>query len=147
MVKYITFKVNGKLVQNFTVLATAGNHSIVMDESKELKGDDFGMNPIETFLSALAGCFLITLRFTAASMNVDISEANAELEGEIDPRGFMGVEGVYAGLQNVKLKLTVKSSSTEEKIRSLLELVENRCPVNSTLKKGINVEVTFEKTP
>jgi uncharacterized OsmC-like protein len=139
------FSVKGKLLQNYTVLAESRTHSFVMDESPDLKGNDLGMNPVETLLSALAGCALITIKAFASSYGVEILTAEANVEGELDFRGFMGLADVRSGLQSINLKISIKSSSPEEKVKKLIELVEKRCPVDDTLSHGVAVKVSIEK--
>jgi uncharacterized OsmC-like protein len=139
------FSVKAKLLQNYTVLAESRTHSFVMDESPDLKGNDLGMNPVETLLSALAGCALITIKAFAPTFGVEILSADASVEGELDVRGFLGLADVRSGLQNINLKIQLKSSSPEENVKKLIELVEKRCPVDDTLSHGVAVKVSIEK--
>jgi len=139
------FSVKAKLLQNYTVLAESRTHSFVMDESPDLKGNDLGMNPVETLLSALAGCALITIKAFAPTFGVEILSADVSVEGELDVRGFLGLADVRSGLQNINLKIQLKSSSPEENVKKLIELVEKRCPVDDTLSHGVAVKVSIEK--
>jgi len=44
---------------------TTRGHSIVLDEPRDVGGDDAGMNPYEALLVALGGCIGITVRLYA----------------------------------------------------------------------------------
>ncbi len=84
------FKSTTKLTEGMRVECTAREHQILLDEPKELGGTDIGMNPVEAVLSALGACKCIVARCFAKAHGVDIKDFKVELEGDLDPDGFMG---------------------------------------------------------
>ncbi len=139
------FKVESTSKQGFRVDVKARRHEIIVDEPKELGGTDTGPNPIELLLASLASCLSIAIRFHASKMNIRIDEVKVDVGGELDIRGFMGVEGVKPGLRRVEVLLRIKSPETEEKLKELVEFVEAHCPVADTLKSTTLVVLSVMK--
>eukprot|EP01088_Endostelium_zonatum_P005477 TRINITY_DN1714_c0_g1_i1.p1 TRINITY_DN1714_c0_g1~~TRINITY_DN1714_c0_g1_i1.p1 ORF type:complete len:216 (+),score=58.03 TRINITY_DN1714_c0_g1_i1:9-656(+) len=122
-------------------------HTVVTDEPAKLKGTDEGTTPIHTLLAALAGCENVTAQFVAREMKIKIDKITFDIQGEMDGRGFAGVDGVYAGIQKVKVRADVETSATQEQVDQLLHQVEKRCPVNALfVKAGVEVDTKWTKT-
>ncbi len=142
------FKGTAKVVKGLKVECTARNHKIVMDEPKELGGTDAGMNPVEAILCALGACKCIVAQCFAKSKGVKIQEIWIEVEGDLDPDGFLGKnKNVKIGLQNIRTQYHIKSDSPKEKIEELVEFIDKTCPVADTLKNPANLstELVIEK--
>ncbi|MFP3137820.1 MAG: OsmC family protein [Nitrososphaeria archaeon] len=90
-----TFKARGRLL-NLEV-----EMRIFMDEPPALGGSNLGPNPVETLLAALGGCALVVVSKFASSVGVEVTEANAEVEGTLDLNGFRGRLCVRAGSQKI----------------------------------------------
>ncbi len=85
------FKSTTKLTEGMRVECVARDHTILLDEPKELGGTDTGMNPVEGLLSALGACKCIVARCFAKAHGIDLQDFRIELEGgDLDPDGFMG---------------------------------------------------------
>jgi len=116
-----------------------------LDEPKEIGGTNLGMNPMEFLLSALGGCMIVMAAKFAPEVGVDLDDAYVELEGDMDPAGYMGMdESVRKGFQEIRAKLVLVSSSAPERVEELRRLVEGRCPVTDTLLKGVSIRVALE---
>ncbi len=139
------FKVESTSRQGFKVDVRARKHEITVDEPKELGGTDLGPNPIELLLASLASCLSIAVRFHASRRNIRLDEVSVEASGELDIRGFMGVEGVKPGLKKIEVLLRIKSPEPEEKLRELLEFVEAHCPVADTLRSTTPIKLNLVK--
>ena len=48
------------------------------------------MNPVEALLSALGGCKCIVARAFAKKHKINLKNVEIELEGTLDPDGFLG---------------------------------------------------------
>ena len=123
------------------------NFRITIDEPPSLGGKDEGPNPVEYLAAALVGCLNITGHIVAREMGIKLEELNFSVEGEIDPRGFMGKGDVRPGFLSLRVKLEVKTDVDNETLKEWLRVVESRCPVSDNIKNETPVEIEVEKAP
>ena len=106
----------------------------------EKNGTNIGPSPLETVLSALAGCEGVIINRCAAAMAFKYSGVDFEVDGWVDGRGSRGVVGV--------LKVLLKTNEPEDRIAKLRKNVEVRCPVMNLLQDaGVELDVTWEAIP
>ena len=74
-----------------TDLATR-QHAFVVDEPASLGGDDSAPNPVEYALGALISCQVVTYRFWAARLGIRLDDVQITASGDLDVRGFFGVQ-------------------------------------------------------
>lgn len=136
-----TFKADVKLMGKGTYCeGTSRNFTVGIDEPKELGGTDEAMNPVEMLLNAFGGCMAICATAFAKQCGVKLKDVNVELEGDLDPDGFLGKNpNVEKGFSEIRYKIIIDSPSPKENIDKLIELIDERCPVGNTLK---NVKLT-----
>jgi len=132
------------LKEGLHVLSIFRKHQIDLDESKHLGGTDKGPSPIELLLAALGGCQMITLAFFAPRLGVKLKNVETEVEGYLDPRGFMGVSGVRPGFQKIRISTKIQAEGDPEKIKELIKMAEERCPVNDNIKNNTTIELLVE---
>jgi uncharacterized OsmC-like protein len=112
------------------------------DEPPILAGNDEGANPVEHLLHALASCVTTSLVAHAAVKGIHIEELEAAVEGDIDLRGFLGLDSkVPKGYTNIRMTYTVKTD--EDNLRKLKTLAEFS-PVYNTLIHGTQVDIQVE---
>jgi uncharacterized OsmC-like protein len=112
------------------------------DEPPLLLGNDEAPNPVENLLHALAGCLTSTMAYHAAARGIHIDSIEADLEGDIDLQGFMGIsEQVPKGYQNIRVTYRVKSDADAAKLEELARF----SPVFNTLTNSVPVEVRVIK--
>ena len=129
-----TFKVSAELIGKFTVEGHIRNHKVILDEPKNLGGDDKGPNPVEILLLAQAGCILMVGRVVAMEMGIDLKSFKVEVSGNLNPAKFMGKETQdRAGFKSIEIKVYVESDADRETLQKWLETVEERCPVKDNL--------------
>lgn len=117
---------------------------ITIDEPESLGGANTGMNPVEMILSALGGCITICAAAFARVCKVELQGFHVEVEGDLDPDGFMGKNpNVRTGFSDIRYKMHIKSDSPKENIAKLAEMIEKVCPVSDTLK-GVPVSGSYE---
>lgn len=112
------------------------------DEPPILAGNDDGANPVEHLLHALASCVTTSLVAHAAVKGIHIEELEAALEGDIDLRGFLGLDSkVPKGYTNIRVNFKVKTDSDNvEKLKRLAAF----SPVYNTLIHGTKVDIQVE---
>ncbi|MHC4951483.1 MAG: OsmC family protein [Planctomycetota bacterium] len=144
--KWISGGVNQTCVQNFQSLGQENAHQqdfvLQADEPLALGGTDQDANPVEHLLNALAGCVTTSIVAHAAVRGIPLEEIESQLEGDIDIRGFLGLDpSVPKGYQNIRITFKVKAAP--EDIAKLKELAEFS-PVYNTLTQGANVDIQIE---
>ena len=135
-----TFKATvKKLPLGMQVEAEARGFKIMMDEPRELGGTDVAMNPVEAILCALGGCQTIVAAAFAKAKNFSFEEVYVELEGDLDPDGFMGLADVRNGFQEIRYTMHFKTQESQEKCEEFMKFIEGRCPVGDCLGNGVTL--------
>ncbi|KXG43600.1 OsmC family protein [Tepidibacillus decaturensis] len=134
------FQSTVSLKEGLFVEAISRGFAVHMDEPEQLGGTDKAMNPVELLLSALGGCLAITVGAFSKAAHVDIKECKVHVTGDLDPEGFLGLnKEVRKGFSQIRYQIEILSDSPEERIKKLMQMVEERCPVSDTLK-GVEVK-------
>lgn len=129
-----TFKATTRLINGLQVENTVRQFTLQMDEPEDLGGTDTGMNPVEAMLAALGSCITIVAGAFAKQEGIDLQEFRVELEGDLDPSGFLhGAEGVRRGFNEIRFTPYIKTSSSPEDVEKFLEFIKSRCPVSDNL--------------
>jgi len=148
----VTFKTTSKNIPgSLAVENNARGFRFIMDEPADLGGTDTGMNPVEALLCALGSCETIVAAAFAKANNIEFSELWFELEGDLDPDGFLkGAPGVRNGFQDVRVVMHIVSNDSAEKLQKFQEFIQSRCPVGDVIANGTRVthgKVVIEKQP
>jgi uncharacterized OsmC-like protein len=124
-------------------VAHARTFALDADEPAILAGHDQGANPVEHLLHALASCLTTSLVAHAAVRGIEIDELESALEGDIDLRGFLGLDATVPRGYTA-IRVAFRARGTAENVARLRELAEFS-PVFNTLSRGARVEVTVER--
>lgn len=136
----MTFKASGRWTGGLQVEAKVRQFTVNFDEPPSLGGQDAAPNPVEGLLASLVGCLGIVTVVVAREKNLPVEGVEIDVEGDLDPRGFMGqYHIVRPGFLSVRFVVKVKGNLKEEDLKALLTEVERRCPVSDTLGKGTTV--------
>lgn len=126
------------------VTVQAGAHRYTIDEPAGLGGTDKGANPVEHLLGALGACQVITFQVWADKLGISVEEIDIALTGELDLRGFFGIDpGVRPGFSSIDVAVQISGSETQERYEELVETVERHCPVLDSLGNQVPVRATF----
>ncbi len=139
-----TFKaIAKKTPQGLQVESSARNFKITMDEPAEMGGTDTGMNPVEALLCALGSCQTIVAFAFAEANGINLEGFHVELEGDLDPDGFMGLaDGVRNGFQEIRYSMHFKADNSQEELEKFAEFIETRCPVGDCLSNGVPLKLS-----
>lgn len=124
------------------VIAHRQTFTMDADEPAILAGNDHGANPVEHLLHALASCLTTSMVAHAAVRGIRIDEMESVLEGDLDLRGFLGLDArVPKGYTAIRASFRVKAAAEDlPKLRELAAF----SPVFNTLTHGVPVQVAVE---
>ncbi len=116
------------------------------DEPPVLLGNNKGGNPVEYILVGLSGCLTTALVAQAAARGVKLKSVKSQLEGDLDIRGFLGLDDtIRNGYQQIRVNFNIESDEPEETIRELVDMAQKRSPVFDIVTHQVPVTVDFTK--
>ena len=135
-----TFKAVSKMLpEGLQVESNSRSFKIYADEPEELGGTDKAMNPVEMVLCALGSCQTIVAKAFAQAQGFTFEELHVELEGDLDPDGFMGLADVRNGFQEIRYTMHFKTDEPQEKVDAFAAFIEKSCPVGDCLENGVKL--------
>lgn len=120
------FKVQTEAKSDGSYEFSAGWHRLVMDTGGKAPNAT-AMNPVELFLSALAGCLGITMRALADKRGIALGDFKIDIEGE----RFGDIES--SRVQQIRTRVTVAKGSDTEAIKELVHDAERHCTVRESV--------------
>lgn len=131
---------NGEIVQSRTA-----RYVLESDEPAALLGTDNAASPGEYVLQALAGCYAVTFAANAAARNIELDTLRLEMHTDFDLHGFLGLDDkVRPGAQEVRVDVYATSkTSSQDELRELTKVVEQRSPIRDTLANSVSVKTTL----
>lgn len=114
---------------------------IQADEPIELLGDNTAPNPQELLMSALNACMMVGYVAGAALRGITIESLEIETEGELDLRGFLGIDPkVKPGYDALRATVRIKGDGTPEQFREIHEAVKNLSPNYFNVTQPVRVD-------
>ncbi len=108
----------------------ARDFTISSDEPPELLGTNAFPNPQELLFAAMNSCILVGYVANAAAMGIALESVEIETSGELDLRGFLGLDAsVKPGYDAVHYTVRIRGDATPERMQELHEHV-TRTSVN-----------------
>jgi organic hydroperoxide reductase OsmC/OhrA len=103
--------------------------SIDIDEPRELGGSNSFANPQEHLIAALNACMIVGYAAQCAVRGITLESLAIETGGEIDLRGFLGIDpAVPPGYENLSYTVRIKGSGTKEQFAEIHEAVMATSP-------------------
>ena len=103
--------------------------SIDIDEPHELGGSNRFANPQEHLIAALNACMMVGYVAQCAVHGITLESLEIETDGEIDLRGFLGIDpAVPRGYENLSYTVRIKGSGTKEQFAEIHEAVMATSP-------------------
>ena len=103
--------------------------TIVADEPRELLGSDTAPNPQELLVSAVNACMVVGYVAQASMRGISLDVCRIETEGELDLRGFLGVdETVPAGCRRIRYTVWLEGDGCRDELESIHQAVMATSP-------------------
>ena len=114
------------------------------DEPPVLLSGDKAPNPVEYILHGMAGCITTTLVYHAAARGIKIEEVETSFEGDLDLRGFLGLnENIRKGYQEIRVNVNVNADCPKDVIDELVRFAKDHSPVFDIVQNPVPVKVTY----
>jgi len=128
-----------KFIRNYQHEAKTSQHSIIIDEAKDVGGDGKGPDPYDLLLSALGGCTSMTIMMYARRKGWPLEGVQIKLNHEkIHAKDCDECELQEGKLDQISKTIFLHGNLTQEQKEKLLEIAQ-RCPVNRTLTTECHV--------
>jgi uncharacterized OsmC-like protein len=115
--------------------------SIDIDEPRELGGTNRFANPQEHLLAALNACMTVGYAAQCAVRGITLERLEIETNGEIDLRGFLGIDPtVPAGYENLSYIVRIKGSATKEEFAEVHEAVMAISPNFYNVSRAVSLK-------
>jgi len=117
----------------------ARRHKIVADEPYELLGTDSAPNPQELLMAAVNACMTVGYIAQAAVRGITLATCRIEMEGELDLRGFLGLDtDIPNGYRQLDYVVTLEGDGTRAQYEEIHEAVKATSPnfynINRTIE-------------
>lgn len=115
------------------------------DEPPVLLGDNHGPNAVELVLQALGFCYAVGYVANAAALGIELTRMDYEVEGDLDVRSFLGLDGPRAGFTEIRVQGRVSSpNASEEQLAELCAHVQATSPVRDIIANEVPVTTSLE---
>ena len=130
------FEIGGKRVPR--------RFSIDIDEPCEIGGTNRFANPQEHLLAAFNACIMVGYVAQCAVHGITLESLEIETDGEIDLRGFLGIDpAVPAGYENLSYIVHIKGSGTKEEFGKIHEAVMATSPNFYNVSRAVALKPTL----
>jgi organic hydroperoxide reductase OsmC/OhrA len=107
------------------------------DEPPVLLGANSGPNAVELLLQALALCY--------AARGIELTRLDFEIEGDLDVRPFLGLDGPRPRFTAIRAKARVSSpNASAEQLDELCRYVRDTSPVRDSVANPVPVDTALE---
>jgi uncharacterized OsmC-like protein len=123
-------------VETGRALAIAGLHPASGGSGAELCSGDM-------LLEALVACAGVTLKAVATALEIPLKSGKVVAEGDLDFRGTLGVaKDAPVGFREIRLRFELDADAPQDKIDSLIKLIERYCVIFQSLAKPPKLSVS-----
>jgi uncharacterized OsmC-like protein len=130
------FEIGGKRVPR--------RFSIDIDEPREIGGTNRFANPQEHLLAALNACVIVGYAAQCAVRGIALERLEIETDGEIDLRGFLGIDpAVPPGYQSLSFTVRIKGSGTKEQFAEIHQAVMATSPNFHNVSRPVTLKPTL----
>ena len=118
--------------------------TIDIDEPCELGGSNKFANPQEHLIAALNACIAVGYVAQCAVRGITLESLQIETEGEIDLRGFLGIDPKVAnGYESLRYTVRIKGSGTSQQFAEVHDAVMATSPNVYNLSNAVVLKSTL----
>ena len=118
----------------------ARSFTLDVDEPNELGGSNMFANPQEYLLTALNACMTVGYVALCSLQGITLEKLEIESEGDIDLRGFLGLDPAIApGYESITYTVRIKGSGTKEQFAQIHDMVMATSPNFHNVAKPVRL--------
>lgn len=122
----------------------ARDFTIKTDEPVELLGGNTAPNPQEVLMAGLNACMTVGYVAGCAMHGIELESVSIETEGELDLRGFLGLDAsIPPGYRELHYTVRLKGSGSPEQFREVHETVMKTSPNFFNMASPIRMRPTL----
>jgi uncharacterized OsmC-like protein len=115
-----------------------------IDEPFELGGSNRSANPQEHLIAALNACMMVGYVAQCAVHGITLESLKIETEGEIDLRGFLGIDpNIANGYESLRYTVRIKGDGTREQFAEIHDAVMATSPNFYNLSRPVALKPTL----
>lgn len=115
--------------------------TFITDEPVSQGGTGAGPSPLQTVVAALCACEAVTFKRAANDVGFQYRGIEFDSSFTVDVLGRMNVRPKF---QTIRVQAAVATDESEERLRTVVEEAERRCPVfNLIADAGVNIEMLW----
>jgi uncharacterized OsmC-like protein len=139
-----TYKASAESNAGPTSTITIGEHTFDVDEPNAFGGNGEAPGPPEYVLGGVLSCQIVTLRFWAAKLGLEVGKITSSAQGTLDLRGMFGFDdSTDAGFKDVTVSISIEGPHSRDEYQRLLDEVEKHCPMSDTIARAIATRTTL----
>lgn len=120
--------------------AVPRSFQMYVDEPLQLGGSNMDANPQEYLLAGLNACMIVGFAALCALAGHEIEHLEIATEGDIDLRGFLGLDAsVSPGYDRLVTTMQVKGSASREQFQEIFQAMLATSPNFHNLTKPVDV--------
>ena len=101
----------------------------------QLSGDDASApDPVSSFLGALGGCLLMSLRVAARVRKIDLGRSS--VHAQANEKGHV---------KEIKVELQVESNASDDQLHRLVEVAERGCHIRNLVRDDVAFALTVTR--
>jgi uncharacterized OsmC-like protein len=101
----------------------------------QLSGDDASApDPVSSFLGALGGCLLMSLRVAARVRKIDLGRSS--VHARANEKGHV---------KEIKVELQVESNASDDQLHRLVEVAERGCHIRNLVRDDVAFALTVTR--
>jgi uncharacterized OsmC-like protein len=122
----------------------ARRFTLDVDEPAEIGGSNASANPQEYLLAALNACMTVGYVAQCAVRGITLEKLEIETEGDIDLRGFLGLDPAVApGYESLRYTVRIKGNATKEQFAEVHAAVIATSPNIRNIAKPVALRPTL----
>ncbi|TAJ15428.1 OsmC family peroxiredoxin [Marinilabiliaceae bacterium JC017] len=138
----IKFRIKAQSENATKTVVKARNFEFIIDEPKDLGGNDEAANPVEYLLGSFAGCMNVMGHLIAKEMDMNLNGLSINMAGNLNPARLFGQSfDERAGYKTIEVTLKPDTDASPELLEKWKQAVTDRCPVSDNLKNATEVKL------
>jgi len=138
--------IEAEQVDGYTIQATAGSHTVFIDQPVKGGGGDNGPTPLEYLFLSLGGCVITIGYIIARQRRLPVRMISVKVEAELDTDVLSGkATGPRPGFQWIRVITDIDADMTQEEKEQFIRDVDARCPISDNIFNTTPVEIVVSQ--